>query len=886
MDRIVLTAGVANPVDGTFVRLRGGRARLTPREQSILARLVRRPRRIVTRNELALEWGLPDASLARVVNNTVASLRRKIERDPATPDHVHTVHGVGWRFVETPAERPGLPEVPQPQPLFGRGEDRDKLAARLETARWMTLTGPPGVGKTALAASLLRGRPDTGWVDLTGAVDLDAALASVASALGVRLTGIAPTRQLAEALAARGPICLGLDGADRTPIGPVLDRWLAAAPDLRVVVTARAALGGAAEAAIPVAPLAAQVAADWLARAAGTAQDTERLAAALDHLPLALHIAAARLTLMSPQQLLDRLGLEALHPPPGPTGLQHTLSRALDLTWDLLAPEEQDRLVALTVFPADFSSEAAAAVAGGSPHALHAQHLLMPGPRGHRLLRPVRAWASRRGPVLADAAQRHARWFAAWGARDDLDGPRAAELTARLLGDAADLDAALSTACEAGDAPLAVACASALARARSRTGPPDAMFAPIDRALATDPDPVAVGRLRRARSHLLLQQAAWAEAQIEAAHASAAARSAGDTDTALLATADRVRAASYQGHVAAALAWAGEALDGPEGSDTARARLIAERAHALQFAGRYADATRDLQAAMAVFAAHGMDAAVAELVSSPVAPGPRAAHGERLRTAIALYRSTGATALLPGLHNRLGRELLRLGQWAAARSELQTAVGLLEAEGRRNAIGWIAVNLAFAAAQQGAWSDALDHLDEAESAATARSEAGLTATVAAARESVFLDRGDLDDALLWNTRAAACYQTADQAIQVAITAGNRGEILLAMGRWEPAVQALEAAVEALATHPPARACFVVALAEARCIGGVATDAEVLAEALAVLSDTGERTERARALVYAANAVSDAALAAGWRAEAQALADALEAPPEGWLRRRL
>jgi DNA-binding response OmpR family regulator len=73
--------------------------RLTTREAELLSYLARRAGQSVTRDELLQEiWGYSPAVVTRSVDNVVRRLRTKIEPDPATPRHVLTVHGVGYRF--------------------------------------------------------------------------------------------------------------------------------------------------------------------------------------------------------------------------------------------------------------------------------------------------------------------------------------------------------------------------------------------------------------------------------------------------------------------------------------------------------------------------------------------------------------------------------------------------------------------------------------------------------------------------------------------------------------------------------------------------------------------------------------------------------------------
>ncbi|HKY42858.1 MAG TPA: response regulator transcription factor [Pyrinomonadaceae bacterium] len=85
-----------------YAARKGGRVLdLSPREFEILRYLIRRRGEIVTRDELLDEvWGYGSNPVTRTVDNHIAKLRQKIERDPSAPQHIITVHRLGYRFVE------------------------------------------------------------------------------------------------------------------------------------------------------------------------------------------------------------------------------------------------------------------------------------------------------------------------------------------------------------------------------------------------------------------------------------------------------------------------------------------------------------------------------------------------------------------------------------------------------------------------------------------------------------------------------------------------------------------------------------------------------------------------------------------------------------------
>jgi DNA-binding response OmpR family regulator len=73
---------------------------MTRKEFATLRLLVARAGEVVTRDELLNEvWGYESFPVSRTVDNHIAGLRAKLERDPARPVHIRTVHGVGYKFV-------------------------------------------------------------------------------------------------------------------------------------------------------------------------------------------------------------------------------------------------------------------------------------------------------------------------------------------------------------------------------------------------------------------------------------------------------------------------------------------------------------------------------------------------------------------------------------------------------------------------------------------------------------------------------------------------------------------------------------------------------------------------------------------------------------------
>jgi predicted ATPase/DNA-binding SARP family transcriptional activator len=436
------------------------------------------------------------------------------------------------RVAETAAAGPE-PELKQPEPsasppvgnlparltsFVGRDEELRTLGKQLAEARLVTLTGPGGAGKTRLAIEaavrLADQMRDGAWfvplAPVRNALDVPQAVLTevgVPEPMWVEAVYAPPLDRLTEAVAGR-QLLLVLDNCEHVidEVARLAELVLAAAPGVRIIATSREPLAVTGETLCPVPALplppdgaaaddamaypAVRLLADRAAAVrpgfavdVGNAADVVRICRALDGMPLAIELAAARLRVLTPTQVAERLddrfrllavGSRSSLP------RHQTLRAVVDWSWDLLEHTERLVLRRLSVFSGGATPEAAERVCAfdALPGAgiidviaslVDKSLVTATGEREVRysLLETVRAYAAER---LAEAAERdavaeaHARYFLALAERAEplLRTRDQVSWMARLAAEHDNCSAALQHAIDTRDAALGLRLVAAL----------------------------------------------------------------------------------------------------------------------------------------------------------------------------------------------------------------------------------------------------------------------------------------------------------------------------------------------------------------------------------------------------------------------------------------
>jgi predicted ATPase/DNA-binding SARP family transcriptional activator len=356
------------------------------------------------------------------------------------------------------AVRHALPHAPTR--LIGRTPQVQRLRALLASERLITLTGPPGSGKTRLAVEVAHGAlgsfADGAWfVSLAPVQDEDLVAHAVAQVLSISEQPGGSMLDIVGRYFAERELLLVLDNFEHLVDGATaVARWLAAAPRLCVLVTSRTALHLTGEHEFVVPPLGVPQDPDdptaassesvqlFVERASSVASDFDpdertlsdvaRICSRLDGLPLALELAAARTKALPTTAILSRLehslGL-LTHAARDVPERHRSLHAAVSWSYGLLAPEERAAFRRLAVFRGGWGLEAADAVALASDEfrtdpldlmsslldksLIRRQSEARAEPR-YDMLETLREYGHERLIEAGEAettAGRHARWF-------------------------------------------------------------------------------------------------------------------------------------------------------------------------------------------------------------------------------------------------------------------------------------------------------------------------------------------------------------------------------------------------------------------------------------------------------------------------------------------
>lgn len=735
--------------------------------------------------------------------------------------------------------------------FIGRAAELARLGARLRAARLVTLLGPGGIGKTRLAIHFGRQSEDA-WpggvwfCELTEARDRNGIVAAVAGALAVPLDKGDPVTQLGHAIAGRGSALVILDNCEqvRGDAAAAVARWLDRAPEVRFLATSRERLEVRGEEVFAVDPLGPEPGAE-LFRERARRHATASAPAAPDEaavrevvrmtegLPLAIELAAARLRIMTVDELAARLH-ERLRVLGGTARGRHSsLEAVIDESWEMLAEWERAAWAQCAVFEGGFTLAAAEGVldlgawsdapwvvdvvqaladksllrtwtveaAGASPAETRFGMYVSLQEYARRKLQDERAVARGGSGAAAERAaeERHGRWYARYGTEEmlaDLDRGSGAERR-RAERDLDNLLSACRRALDRGDGDVAHA-TFRIAWALLELRGPMATALELGRALAEVPglDPAA-----RADVLVSLASAAWFAGRMDEArtHYEAALgvfRQRGD----------RVQEANVRSNLANYHRARGETGDAQVHYDAALAICREVGARRLEGVilgnlgimcreqGRLEDARANYDAALAIDREVGNRAAEGIVLSNlgnlSRAQGRLDEAQARHEAALAVHREVGSRRSEGHVLGSLGNVLADQGRCAEARACFDAALAIHREFGDRRFEGVVHGYLGSVYAQEGQPDVAAMHyeaaLEIAREVRSRRFECNVLAELGDLRRA----QGRLAEARAHYESALAIAAEVGNRAAEGVVLGSLGGLLRMEGRHEAAREVL------------------------------------------------------------------------------------------------
>jgi non-specific serine/threonine protein kinase len=677
--------------------------------------------------------------------------------------------------------------------FIGREPEIAEACQLLAETRLLTLAGTGGIGKTRLghevASRLLDELPDGAWlVELSALADPALVPQAVAAVVGVReVAGRPLLATLSDALRSKR-LLLVLDNCEHLieACAAFADALLRACPELRILATSRQALGIAGETTfrVPSLALTARHAAPAATTVPGTtcraksdavrlfveraravvpgfaltdrtAPIVEQICGRLDGIPLAIELAAARIAVLSPEQIADRLDDRfRLLSGGSRTALPRyrTLRALVDWSHTLLTEPERLLFRRLAVFAGGWTLEAAEAVCAdpdlaslASPdHAtpdraptdlaptglapedvldlvseLVAKSLVIPNEQGgevrYGLLETLRQYAAER---LRDAGEetvlrdRHAAWLLTLAERagPELTGPNQETWLNRLDRERENLRAAQRWAVEQGDAETVARLGAALWRfwwARGDDAEAREWVTTIVPLAQQSPPIPALARALDGAGHVTGALGEYATCRLLLDAGLAVARQLGDCD--LLATLldSRGRQAFVEGRYAEARVLLDEGLTILRGLEHQHAltQTLGHLGFLEYLESRHESARALFREGLELARGAGDQDAAAELVEC----SGRTYHTEGdFDAAIRCYleaeqiwREIGQGHRLAMVLNNFGSMLTLRGELGAARARLAEALGLAQKIGNRRRLAFTLEAIATLAAQEG-----------------------------------------------------------------------------------------------------------------------------------------------------------------------------------------